>query len=219
MAKEDISPEERLFNAIETNEGQPAKGESPKKNTLDFKELFLKLKKKTFSFGIKKGEGDKKRFFDIFGSLKIANRILAAGSGVLAVFLITDMIMLKQNPDRIFAETAGMEAAPFQKKPITLLKELSFYEEAAARRDIFNPPAKGYAKSALDTSPRISELTKNLILVGIYWGAHPEAMIEDAEAKKTYFLKRGDMVNGLRIRSILKDRIILEYQGEQMEFM
>jgi len=219
MAKEDISPEERLFNAIEKNEGPPAKGESPKKNTIDFNEAFSKLKRKILSFGIKKVGGDEKRSFNIFGNLKIVNRILAAGSGVLAIFLVTDMTMLKQNGDRIFAKTAGMEALPFQKKPITPLKELSFYEEAVSRRDIFNPPAKGYAKSALDTAPKISELTKNLNLVGIYWGTYPEAMIEDTEAKKTYFLKRGDPISGLRIKNILKDRIILEYQGEEMEFM
>lgn len=219
MVKENVSPEERLFNAIEKNDGAAPEPGTLKKAAPDFKELLFKLKRHIASFAIKKGETEKKPFFDIIGNLKIINRILVVASAALAVFLITDVIMANRNHNNIFAETYGVESLQFQKKLITPLKALSFYEEAAAKRDLFSPPARGSEAQLPGAQPKFTELTKNLVLVGIYWGTHPEAMIEDTAAKKTYFLKRGDPINGLRIKNILKDRVILEYQGEETEFM
>lgn len=219
MAKENISPEERLFKAIEKNKDSTVNKSVLKKHSFDFKELFLNLKTKIASFGTKKDKAEKRHFFDIFANLKIINRGLAIGSCFLLLFLVTDIAMTKRNHNNIFAETAGAESLQFQKNPITLLKDLSFYQEAAAKRDLFSPPARELAESLPGAGPKITELTKDLALVGIYWGTHPEAMLEDTEAKKTYFLKRGDTIKGLKIMNILKDRIILKYEGEEMEFM
>jgi type II secretory pathway component PulC len=44
-------------------------------------------------------------------------------------------------------------------------------------------------------------------------------MIEDKAAKKTYFLKTGDEIKGMKVKAILKDRVILQYGEEEMELM
>ncbi len=219
MAKDNVSPEELLFKAIEKNKDVPAEAGVPKNPTFDIKKLFLDFKSKIPFFEKKKGEANKKTGFNIFSNLKILNRVLTVIVGILVIFLITDMVMSNQNQNKIFAGTVGMGAWQFQKKPIILLKKLSFYEEAASKRDLFNPPEAVAAKSVAGANPQLAELTKDLSLVGIYWGTHPEAMIEDTQAKKTYFLKRGDQINGLKIKNILNDRVILEYRGKEMEFM
>jgi type II secretory pathway component PulC len=44
-------------------------------------------------------------------------------------------------------------------------------------------------------------------------------MIEDTSVNKTYILNKGDSINGVLIKDIFKDRVILSYQGEEMVMM
>ena len=54
-------------------------------------------------------------------------------------------------------------------------------------------------------------------LVGIAWSDNPDAMIEDTKVKKTYFVKQGDIINGVRIERIFRDKVVLTYKGEKIE--
>jgi len=42
-------------------------------------------------------------------------------------------------------------------------------------------------------------------------------IIEDTQAKRAYFLKRGQMINDFEVKAIFKDKVILSYQGEEIE--
>jgi len=44
-------------------------------------------------------------------------------------------------------------------------------------------------------------------------------MIEDKAAKKTYFLKQGDKIKGVVVKNIFKDKVVLEYGSETIEFL
>lgn len=66
-------------------------------------------------------------------------------------------------------------------------------------------------------SPKIVEATQHLKLVGISWSSDPDAMIEDTKANKTFFLKRGQMLGEIKVQAIFKDRVILSYEGEEIE--
>jgi type II secretory pathway component PulC len=94
-------------------------------------------------------------------------------------------------------------------------KPLKVYIEEVKKRDIFRPvqAAGTVAKFSLQG------LTKDLVLSGIYQGKYPEAIIEDKTTKKVYFLKEGDEVKGLKVKSILKDRVILQYGEEEVELL
>ncbi|MCM8801677.1 MAG: hypothetical protein NC912_06765 [Candidatus Omnitrophica bacterium] len=66
-------------------------------------------------------------------------------------------------------------------------------------------------------SPKIVEVTQHLKLVGISWSADPDAMIEDTKINKTFFLKRGQMLGEIKVQAIFRDRVILSYEGEEIE--
>lgn len=227
MMSDNISPEERLFNAIEKGEG-------------DSSNLPRKLPRKTFSLtgllGNLRGKrvlsDFKKRFFlpretfgflrgkppDIAYNLKLANRVLVVSAMLLVIFLIADLILPKYSIDKLYATASDLGAWQFQKRHITPLKAFSFYEEAARTRDLFNPALKEAKGVSVPVNLKLQELTKDLSLVGIYWGTHPEVMIEDTAGKKTYFLKKGEEIKGIKIKNILEDRVILRYGDEEMEF-
>ena len=42
-------------------------------------------------------------------------------------------------------------------------------------------------------------------------------MIEDANTKKIYFIKQGEIIDGIKIQAILRDRVVLSYEGEEIE--
>ena len=50
-------------------------------------------------------------------------------------------------------------------------------------------------------------------LLGIVFGAQPEAILEEAQTKKLYFVHAGDAVLGWRVQSITEEQITLH--GDQ----
>lgn len=64
------------------------------------------------------------------------------------------------------------------------------------KRNVFLAP--GVKASALSEaiSASVTEITKDLKLVGIIWSAEPEVMIEYGKDSRTYTLKKGDSFNG-----------------------
>ena len=51
-------------------------------------------------------------------------------------------------------------------------------------------PRSKIVSRANPPSQRITELIKNLRLVGISWSADPDVMIEDTNMQRTFFLKK-----------------------------
>ena len=42
-------------------------------------------------------------------------------------------------------------------------------------------------------------------------------MIENTAEEKTYFIKRGHNVDGVRIEAIYKDRVVISFEGKEAE--
>jgi len=64
---------------------------------------------------------------------------------------------------------------------------------------------------------KLAEMSKGLVVVGINRGAIPDAIIENSEQKKTFFVKAGDMVNDLKVKEVKRDTVVLTYEGEDVE--
>jgi len=65
--------------------------------------------------------------------------------------------------------------------------------------------------------PQLSQLIEGLTLVGINRGAGPEVFIEDKTQNRTYFVKAGQMVRNLKVKSIGSDNsVVLELEGEEI---
>ena len=65
----------------------------------------------------------------------------------------------------------------------------------------------------------LKKFSDGLKVVGIIWSDAPQAIIEDSQDAKTYLLNRGSKIKGARVKDILKDRVILSYDGQQVELI
>ena len=61
------------------------------------------------------------------------------------------------------------------------------------------------------------EILGNLNLLGIITGENNQAIIEDKNLKKTFFLYKGDSLGELKVYDIKSNMVILEYKGEKIE--
>jgi hypothetical protein len=135
--------------------------------------------------------------FDFFNSLAKVN------DQVEAVFNVERTVS-----DFKFAEVTPLEAA-------------SYYIDKAKKRDIFNMVSQATdASGGQDIAPAVKQIvkkTEGFKLVGIAWSDSPDAMIEDDKSKKTFFLKKGDFINDVEVKEIFKEKVILQYEEEEIE--
>jgi hypothetical protein len=77
--------------------------------------------------------------------------------------------------------------------------------------------AKRTAEALTETShDRLLGLDQPLRVVGINRGANAEALVEDSAGGRTHFLRVGDTVNGLTVKAIDDQGVLVEYQGEEI---
>ena len=89
-------------------------------------------------------------------------------------------------------------------------------------RDIFEIGYKPIEPPAVDEGDKLPsqktlEATRNLNLVGISWSDDPDAMIEDTQALRTFFVKRGDYIGSIKVEAIFKEKVLLSVDGEEVE--
>ena len=97
-------------------------------------------------------------------------------------------------------------------------KAMSFYVDQVNARNIFKP-YEGQVSGKVATG--VESLAKRLSkykLVGIAWLDLPETasvMFEDSESKTTYFLKQGEQLEGVTVKTIYTDRAVFSYENEE----
>ncbi|MBI3321676.1 MAG: hypothetical protein HYZ91_05355 [Candidatus Omnitrophica bacterium] len=91
----------------------------------------------------------------------------------------------------------------------------------SAPQSLFAFPAGSAPASAQVAQPpseAAKQLVSRLTLTGIVSGNPPQAIIEDTQTRKTYFVTAGQgVVEGAVLDHILENRVILKFQGEQIE--
>ncbi len=168
--------------------------------------------------------------------LRLAERVFWVVLGGLAVYLVVDLVAVKARvaslappdsspPASAAATTGGPGTTPAGSAALRVpalraenhLRALAEYREALVARNPFGlvaPASSGSAASPV-VKDHLQELTGALTVVGINRGKVPEALIEDGEAQRTYFVKVGDEVKGLRVQSIDERGVTVSYEGEQ----
>ena len=112
------------------------------------------------------------------------------------------------------------KGAPLETGQPVILKNLSYYTDKVASRDIFKlgATAKHEEESEGAGGAPKEDATKNFSLVGIAWSSNPEAMIENIQLKRTHFVKRGQSFDeDIKVVAIFKDRVVLSWQGKEFE--
>jgi len=156
-------------------------------------------------------------------NLKIINKVLGICIFVLAFHFIsnlfTSLISLKKMPN-LLLEVKKEDLKPLSLQESSVSKKaVSYFLEKVRQRDIFKMLVDKVPKTVVQVgaSSRIIEATQHLKLVGISWSNDPDAMIEDTKALRTFFVKRGQMIDEIKVQAIFKDKVVLSYSGEEIE--
>jgi len=221
MAKNKPTPEEQLLNLIEDTEGPSSLGLKRKKQSpfsfISFSALSaaaarLRLALRDWLIQLKGGIDEP--------NLKLWNKALALAAVILFLYLSADFMLRRLDLKQFTKKAAAQKTRNFEQKVTAEVRPFLYYLEMVQRRDIFAPIKLRSADNPEDeTKKALATMIKDLKLVGISWGKAPEVIIEDIKANKTYFLKAGDSISSFKINAILKDKVILESEGQKMELM
>ena len=62
-----------------------------------------------------------------------------------------------------------------------------------------------------------ASISQRYVLIGILMGDVPQAILREVLTENSIFLRTGESLGKYRVEKIVKDRIILEFKGEQIE--
>jgi len=159
--------------------------------------------------------------------IRKVNALLAMAAVVSGAYFVGSSAVLanrlSQLPNFSFSAATTGPAAKFVLP--SRVQPLDSYLQMARSRNLFqigaSPAAteSDTAAPAADTSQKQREekVLSQFRLVGISWSDDPDAMIENKTEAKTYFIKRGQEVGGVSVAAIYKDRVILSYEGTEVE--
>ncbi|MFC1667328.1 hypothetical protein ACFL0P_05670 [Candidatus Omnitrophota bacterium] len=227
--KRDVTPEKQLLKLIED-----PKAKNAKTRAYTFKHQGLSF----FSLAGWKGRVSfvKENFKGWFkggglrsSDIKVINKALGLCSFLLMVYfghnIYISMINLKVSPDLKVKIQQDLKA-PSLPEVSRLKNAVSYYLEKVRQRNIFVIGARRVARTDISEpglakskppSATIIEAVQHLRLAGISWSSDPDAMIEDTNASRTFFVKRGEMIGEAKVQAIFKDKIVLSYDGEEIE--
>jgi len=217
-----LTPEKQLLRLIE----EPKARSAPKIEAQAIKYHSQSL----FSFGAWLGRISflKDRFRDLtsaekshFDIVKVINGSLGAVIVILLSYFVSSFSMALINQKK----TSSLEAGTLgQVKPSATsaipsnLKDATYYLDKVTQRNIFKIGAKKIAEApGRGDISRVMEMTQNLKLVGISWSNDPDAMIEDTKTTRTFFVKRGQMISEVKVKDIARDKVVLTYDGEDID--
>ncbi len=140
---------------------------------------------------------------------------------LVAIFLVNLAVSIAHLGKKVKFEVKLAKPSEYRIAPVaSLLKGPAIYVEKARERDIFRMGARPPDSDGLSKGPsqRILDATSQYRLAGISWSDDPDVMIEDTKNQRTYFLKKGQIIdNDVRVQSVSKEKVILSYQGEEVE--
>lgn len=206
MVKDNTTPEERLLKIIEDPQVEKRKLASRAKATAGA----------ITNFGFfKRFKIDKDVLKNI--DLHAGNKIIAGICGIVTIFLIFDLIRINTNMGNRFQKLSS--GAPVSKTDIKALAmppiNLDTVLREARRRNIFTFISQKPQDNSLVAQP--ADAIANLKLVGILWSSNPQAMIESTQENKTYLVNAGEQVGSFKIKTILREKVIIQKGEEQWE--
>lgn len=220
-AERPASPEKQLLNLIEEPKGRSSvKAVAMKRRGLSF--LSFGALKGRFTFFKDKLRRDIKEGKPAQLDIKALNGLLRFLVLILAVYLIISISLSVLNGNKkLEVETKKAGERQMSKGQATsFMRAASYYLEKTRERDIFKmgrrrlPLEEAAAKGP---SQRILDATQNLKLVGISWSDDPDIMIEDTKLQRTYFLKKSQSIDKVKIEAVFKDKVVLSFEGEEIE--
>ena len=217
MPETPLTPEEKLLRIIESPQG--ASRSVPSRRSLqDYKFFFKSWQEKS------KGAAGEK--IGKVLNLKAVNVILAGIATAATIFLVVDFVIGMPRSLMVMSLEAAAKKKDVGNLTIEGLEPLTIYLQEIKQRNVFaltaalQSAAGAGAGAAAQTTSSPTEkpsFTSTLKVVGILWSDTPQAIIEDSKENKTYLLNRGSKIKEARVKEILKDRVILSYDNQEIE--
>ena len=157
--------------------------------------------------------------------LRLAQRLLTAVLVGLGVYVVVTLLLppkprlrqaavLNIHPPVGPAASAGTASSAAEADHA--LRALSNYVAVVQERNPFTGASAREAGASLKTMKHhLEEMATGLAVVGIDRGANPVALIEDTAQHKTYIVKAGDELNGMRVKEIRDGKVLVSYEGEE----
>lgn len=152
----------------------------------------------------------------------VGSRLLIAGLGVLLFveLIVLAVQALRPPPTVAVPAPTEMPGQPSGDTETSLPVIPSLAQSVT--RPLFAPPTDQPGSGS--TGPRqapsgaATMIASRLTLLGIIDGNPGQAIIEDAQTKKTYFVSPGQpVVDAAVVDQVLDNRVILDFQGEKIE--
>jgi hypothetical protein len=218
-----VTPEKQLLRLIEDHKeesGRKIEAHAVKHFSLSFFSLGAWIGRLSFFRERFRGWFSQDKFYPF--DIKVINNFLIFCFIALTVYFVINFSfsIVKINKKKILSlevETPEAGQLAGAQQGGGLKRAVSYYIEKAANRDIFKIGPKSYSSADKGPSEEATEAVKNLKLVGISWSDNPDAMIEDSKAMRTFFVKRGQMIGDVKVEAIFKEKVILNYNGEDIE--
>ncbi len=159
----------------------------------------------------------KSRKLSLSFNIGMVNQLLIVGILVCLVLLVMEMrsgfSLLNQTvdftDDAKVAQNIGDAALPTG-------NNVDYYLDQINSRNIFKPYEAQTTAAASEQS--LGKRLSKYKLVGVAWLDLPETasiMIEDTQNKQTYFLKQGEQLEGVTVKTIYTDRAVFSYENEE----
>ena len=157
-------------------------------------------------------------------NLRVAYRLMWVALAGLGAYVVVDLMLVQPKPKLRHAqvlstkEPVAIPAVPAMDSP-EALNSLSDYLAALKQRNPFTGEAGGGGDGPVvkhTTKVHLQDLAGDLTIVGIDRGAHPIVLLESVSQKRTYMVKVGDEVNGMVVKKISAEGVLLTYEGEEL---
>ena len=202
MPNEPKTPEEKLLKIIES----PQTAKAP----LGPRDQMVVFFRSGVGRWLKGVQFDSKIFQRI--NLKTVNKVLAgvvvAATLVYLFFYVRIESFLRQRLKQVTTTTENANTAGAKEMSAPSVK----IEEVLARvrqRNIFTFSGSSSPRGQKSASPDVYKMIERMKLVGILWSEKPQAMIEDSQSAKTYFVSAGDAIGTLTVKKVLRDKVVL----------
>ncbi len=218
MAEQQPTPEEQLLRLIEKEDDARTPQYRRRRGTLlgfgNIKIFILSIGKRITQGWQKLKAGVKEP------NLKLLNKVFLVISVILLTYSIMDFVFGRPNLERAYKKAQRYQK---QEEPeyqvASTARPFLHYLEMVRRRNIFSPIVLQEEVQPVVKKTELKDMAKDLSLVGISMDPEPVAMIENKREKKTYFLRKGDIIDKFTVEEITGTTVILSYKGETIELL
>ena len=166
---------------------------------------------------------DKKR--NILSWVQLVNKILLGVVGICVIMFIFEVQSgVRLSLKRKSLSVASLKAKMFSDQDQLLFQFplLDYYLDNVKQRNLFQPSEQKGPAAQIDPSANreILRKTAGFKLVGVAWLDTLESasvMIEDTTQSVTHFLKQGEKLGDITVKTIYADSAVLGYGNEEIE--